>query len=273
MQSFPTFEHVNWWIPNIEGSSGASINLLRYSTIPRAKLQSLSRLHHPQLSNCIHMASPFSQDVSNAVATLCERCQDALSIDDTSREWEEVCCDNGIPRLKSHFPRPCSDEKLDDQLPDLPKLLRSAERGCGFCAFLRDAILSEDMNDVFTDAFGRNISESVSHLIHIGYTYSTTLSNRISVPPSAEMLTPTRGKDSLLHHPNWLDGIQVHLEVDKVEFELEFPIEADPGEEPWSSCMGSVSSNILQSARKSQTGWPSDLLRNWNMETKVPLIG
>lgn len=185
------------------------------------------------------MASSFSQDVSNAVATLCERCQDALAINDTSLEWEEVCCDNGVPHLKSNSFWPCSSGELDDQLPDLPKLFRSAERGCGFCAFLRDAVLSEDMNDVFRDAFGRDIAESGSHLIRIRHEYGTTSYNRISIPSST---TSSR-------YPNyWLDGIKVHLEVEKVKFGLEFPIEADPGEEPCSSCMGSVSSNILQSA-------------------------
>lgn len=48
-----------------------------------------------------------------------------------------------------------------DVLPGLPRLWESAQAGCDFCAFLREAILSEDVDDVCRNEVGKSI-EAVS---------------------------------------------------------------------------------------------------------------
>lgn len=120
---------------------------------------------------------------SDPIAQLCDVClQGALFRDDTSTLYETVD-DIGRPIL-AKWPRTGPETQCTtdaqwgalpegviphvpfrkDVFPDVPALAASAEQGCGFCAFLKTIILSDDARDEMIRVFGPNFFEQGSQL-------------------------------------------------------------------------------------------------------------
>lgn len=74
--------------------------------------------------------------------------------------WVEVMHD-GVPRLAIYNRAMTGGSLPSDVLPGLPRLWESSQAGCDFCAFLREAILSDDVDDVCRNEVGKSI-EAVS---------------------------------------------------------------------------------------------------------------
>lgn len=143
-------------------------------------------------------------------AALCETCQEAHGalLRDDGPHWKQA------GRSPEHY-------LLDDRLPDLPNLLQSARTGCGFCAFLRGAILSDDAKDVFLYIFGRNLTESASFLVQISLSCLTFLKLESDRRPGEDV--PEVGLRSL--------AAVLRVGDFNAELVLDTFIEADPGEE------------------------------------------
>lgn len=95
-------------------------------------------------------------EVSNGPARLCETCRKAHSsaLRDDDPSW--VQCNYYVNQyVQLAHPNGATHSLPGDTWPDLPRLRDSAQAGCGFCAFLREAILSEKFSDAWkyvTDA-------------------------------------------------------------------------------------------------------------------------
>lgn len=100
--------------------------------------------------NKVDMEAPAMslQEAPDEPARLCQACRKAHFAalrDDDSEVWKEVV-NSGTPRMSLHGKM--SEQSLPaDMWPGLPRLLRSAKSGCGFCALLRKALISTDSRD------------------------------------------------------------------------------------------------------------------------------
>lgn len=113
------------------------------------------------------VSTPTPDGSSNKVVRLCEPCRaafDELLCDDGSA-WKEAVRGDGVPHLVC-IGRLYHGKWLPiDELPGLPRLYASALAGCRFCAFLREAILSEDAQDVFRYQSGKSAEEHGLHKV------------------------------------------------------------------------------------------------------------
>lgn len=102
-----------------------------------------------------HQSAP---EVSNGPASLCETCRKAhyAALRDDGPSW--VQCRYFVNRyVESTRPRHVelihpngeTHSLPEDTWPNLPRLLDSAQAGCGFCAFLREALLSGKFDDAW----------------------------------------------------------------------------------------------------------------------------
>ena len=78
---------------------------------------------------------------------LCNTCRDAhhSALRDDGAAWEPL--DDCVQIRADPTSTTPSQTLVTDEWPDLPRLVDSAQTGCEFCAFLREAILSRKFND------------------------------------------------------------------------------------------------------------------------------
>lgn len=65
----------------------------------------------------------------------------------------------------------CSQSLPDDEWPALARLLSSAEGGCAFCGFLREAVLSAEFTDALEHSTGSTLVHNDSKTITFSLTY------------------------------------------------------------------------------------------------------
>ncbi|KAJ0109497.1 HET-domain-containing protein [Diaporthe amygdali] len=107
---------------------------------------------------------------------LCRTCLEAhgAALRDDGPDWQEVD-DGDTPHIETTR-GPLLKHKLPaDTWPDLPGLLDSAQAGCGFCDFLREAILSQDFRDVWHDLTGERITEAGRESLGLELQYASPL--------------------------------------------------------------------------------------------------
>lgn len=107
------------------------------------------------------MASAPLPESAKEPARLCEICRGALdaALRDDGPDYEEVVYNDGRAQWERRVPARHAYHLAPDDLPGLPRLYNSARAGCDFCAFLRDAILSEDADDVFKNESGSSLRD------------------------------------------------------------------------------------------------------------------
>lgn len=126
----------------------------------------------------------FSHDVSHSPVTtrsltpsppedydehmgLCEQCLEAHDsiLEEGGPYWDDLDDQSESPQdtMKSSLPA--------DKWPDLPRLLRSAQAGCEFCAFLREVILSDKFSDAWNFLRGERISRTTPKRLDLDFWY------------------------------------------------------------------------------------------------------
>lgn len=118
------------------------------------------------------MPAMSHQEASGEPALLCEACRqahhDALR-DDQSSKWNEVNHD-GIPRMMLDY-RTETHSLPADMWPDLPRLLSSSNLGCGFCALVREAILSNESRYAWLGLIEGGLTEDTPSQLEISLAY------------------------------------------------------------------------------------------------------
>lgn len=170
--------------------------------------------------------------VSDEPASLCEICREAhhAALRDDDPHWVQL---NGHVQLMSN---PTSLQPLlMDEWPNLPGLRESARRGCGFCALLREAILSDKFKDAWDDFAQGSDAKAGRKRLSLELWYDKDLRPDLSFPRlgawNTEYLT-VRGK--------FEEELKFHL-----HFELEGIIGEYPGIQLW--LLLSLLSSILLS--------------------------
>ncbi|KAJ4395972.1 hypothetical protein N0V93_000188 [Gnomoniopsis smithogilvyi] len=141
-------------------------------------------------------------------ARLCEACRVAhyAALSDNSSGWKEDAFDGNTPRIKL---RGHTHTQIlpADRWPGLPRLLGSAEFGCGFCALLREAILSTEAHDAWGCCIEGGLTEAFPSQLEFAFTYCSG---------------PWVG--------NGLQSLEVKVthEITNLCIHLRFRIEADP---------------------------------------------
>lgn len=105
-----------------------------------------------------------------------------------------------------------------DEWPDLPRLLKSAQEGCGFCGFLREALLSGRFNDALKHLSQGRIMNVVHRRLNFELNYGGLVSSRhhFSLPSSYDT-------EFLIVKVTFEQGPSVHMH---------FEVEAIAGEQP-----------------------------------------
>ncbi|KAI0541016.1 heterokaryon incompatibility protein-domain-containing protein [Xylaria digitata] len=123
--------------------------------------------------------SPCPSDQNLNIANLCEICEEAALLKDDQeflKEYEEL---GGATRLIASQDTAIRTSRLNhlqnDTLPSLPLLAESAQRGCGFCDFLRSVIICDDTQEEVQRVFGSTGTDEepleVSISIHFRWKY------------------------------------------------------------------------------------------------------
>lgn len=149
------------------------------------------------------------QEVPNEPATLCKTCQEAhheALRDDETNKWKEVN-HGGIPRIMLQY-RTSLRSLFTDMWPGLPRLLNSAKSGCGFCALVREAILSNESRDAWLGLIEGGLTEDTPSQLDMSFTY---LSEHRYIGLA------------------YLELTVVHVMTD-LKIQLRFQLEANPGQ-------------------------------------------
>lgn len=112
------------------------------------------------------------QEVPDEPATLCKTCRGAhyeALRDDQSGKWKEVN-HGGIHRIMLQY-RTSLQSLSTDMWPGLPRLLNSAKSGCGFCALVREAILSNESRDAWLGLIEGGLTEDTPSQLDMSFTY------------------------------------------------------------------------------------------------------
>lgn len=173
------------------------------------------------------------EDWWESLAILCEACRkahgiqlsdavDKAGLGGPGHRWEEDVSDDEEPRPHVCLGEPFRTELLADMWPGLPRLLDSARAGCKFCAFLRDAVLSDDVKDLWSHMNGGSVGvllQTTRLQIAIRYmTWHKSLDSETSLSAGAPEYV--------------LDSLEVSLEsIDLPVIFLHFRLEAATGEE------------------------------------------
>lgn len=127
-----------------------------------------------------------STESSLGAAKLCANCQTCALRDDdvcfeelhrgvtTSLGLKDQYQNGPRRRLGSSCHGACipTPFKLKDGLPELPKLMHSSQNGCEFCSFLRQIILSEDVDCATVQKRGVRITEMIGWEVNIHISHS-----------------------------------------------------------------------------------------------------
>lgn len=131
-----------------------------------------------QISLPMETSVPSPPEVPDESVWLCDTCREAhhAALRDDNPPWVH-CYDyvqfgpDGVSRT-SRLPA--------DLWPDLPRLFESAQSGCAFCAFLREAILSDKFNDAWENSTNGSITKADRKLVEFEFHYGRKAAN----PPS-----------------------------------------------------------------------------------------
>lgn len=107
-------------------------------------------------------SAPSPDGLPNEVARPCERRRVVFGefLCDEGPERKEVVGEDGVAYSVFPFHTGLSVQSLPtDEIPELPRLYASGLAGRGFCAFLREAMLSEDAHDVYKYESGESAEE------------------------------------------------------------------------------------------------------------------
>lgn len=105
-----------------------------------------------------------------------------------------------------------------DEWPNLPGLRESAKRGCGFCAFLREAIMSNKFKDAWGDFTEEMLAKANLKRLSLELWYDTDFGPHLPLTHSW-----TR--------PQIIDYLTVRCKFETgLEFHLHFELEGVPGE-------------------------------------------
>lgn len=100
---------------------------------------------------------------------LCEPCWRAhySALRDDGSDWDQI-----HDHVQLNVARTETQTLPSDEWPNLPRLLSSAQAGCGFCAFLREAILSDRFNDAWTYSTEGGITKADRKEFDIDFYYA-----------------------------------------------------------------------------------------------------
>ena len=107
--------------------------------------------------------------VHNEPVSLCDTCHEAhhAVLRDDKSPWvqrnDHVEFESGGVTQTVKLPA--------DKWPDLPRLFSSAQDGCAFCAFLREAILSDKFNDAWENSTNESITKANRSVLDFGFHY------------------------------------------------------------------------------------------------------
>lgn len=139
---------------------------------------------------------------------LCKTCRGAHY--ESLRQYRDFQHTDNITPIPKHPTLPT------DEWPNLPRLLGSAQAGCGFCGFLREAILSGRFNDALNHLSQGSVTESDHKRLHFELHYGST-----AQPPYT--LSPSYDIESLIVKVTFEQGASVYMN---------FTVEAIDGEQP-----------------------------------------
>lgn len=112
---------------------------------------------------------PPPPEVPNEPVRLCHRCQDAhhAALRDDNSPWvkrgDHVQFVSGGVTKTQTLPA--------DEWPELPRLFGSAQAGCAFCAYLREAILSHKFSDAWENSTNGSIAKANRKLLQFEFHY------------------------------------------------------------------------------------------------------
>ncbi|KAI0430810.1 heterokaryon incompatibility protein-domain-containing protein [Xylaria sp. FL1042] len=124
--------------------------------------------------------APYLPNQDLDIVGLCASCEAAALFNDDQDFLKEEHEDSGrAVRLVASEDTAIRTSRInhlqDDTLPSLPLLLESAQRGCGFCGFLRSVITCDDTQDEIRRIFGSSGTDAdpleVSISIHFRWKY------------------------------------------------------------------------------------------------------
>lgn len=152
--------------------------------------------------------------VADEPVRLCDTCQKAhyAALRDDDSPWiqrkDHVQFESGGVTQTQQLPR--------DEWPELPRLFGSAQAGCAFCAFLREAILSDKFNDAWGNATNNSIIKADRKVIDLEFYYGRKVPHPRYQHPRRDALR------YLIVRVTFEENLSVHLY---------FELEADPGQQ------------------------------------------
>ncbi|KAK2596481.1 hypothetical protein N8I77_013369 [Diaporthe amygdali] len=116
--------------------------------------------------------APSPPQIPGERVRLCETCQKTheAALRDDGPDWKEFDDHDG-PHIEIARYSLVKYRLPADEWPDLPRLLHSAKAGCGFCAFIREAILSHDFKDAWENLTEAEVTEAEREKLGIEFQY------------------------------------------------------------------------------------------------------